>query len=275
MLKLIAALVASALVLVFVAEVRRASERSYSVAQYHAAEGKRHGSARHAAEEQENGALAYYTYWLTFFTGVLALATIGLGGATLGLYLAGERQLELAKETSDRQATEIQSQIALARDEFLAAHRPQVRIKHVKLESDIWQGEPIIVSLTCLNNGETVALLQELGLKYLVVRNDRDLPLEPDIPAIVNFGNARLPVGRNLPLRNLNANKILTGTENSPIQEGRAKLYCIGWISCLDEANRMRITGFCRVLTFPENVMADVEHARFRTHADPDYEYQD
>jgi hypothetical protein len=37
----------------------------------------------------------------------------------------------------------------------------------------------------------------------------------------------------------------------------------------------MRITGFCRVLTFPENVMADVEHARFRTHADPDYEYQD
>jgi hypothetical protein len=145
----------------------------------------------------------------------------------------------------------------------------------VKLESDIWQGEPIIVSLTCLNNGETVALLQELGLKYLVVRNDRDLPLEPDIPAIVNFGNARLPVGRNLPLRNLNANKILTGTENSAIQEGRAKLYCIGWISCLDEANRMRITGFCRVLTFPENVMADVEHARFRTHADPDYEYQD
>lgn len=46
---------------------------------------------RHQATEQ---ALAEYTKWLMLFTGVMAIATIGLGGATGLLYVAGERHSE-------------------------------------------------------------------------------------------------------------------------------------------------------------------------------------
>jgi hypothetical protein len=49
-----------------------------------------HHTADHDAKskkEETDEALARYTLWLMVFTGVLAVATIGLGGATLGLFL--------------------------------------------------------------------------------------------------------------------------------------------------------------------------------------------
>jgi len=55
---------------------------------------------------------------VALFTLVLALSTIGLGVATIGLYRAGQRQLRLAKETADRQASEIDNQIDIASPTF-------------------------------------------------------------------------------------------------------------------------------------------------------------
>jgi hypothetical protein len=51
-----------------------------------------HPAKHDATEEKEKAdeALARYTFWLTVFTGVLAFATVGLGIATVGLYLTGE-----------------------------------------------------------------------------------------------------------------------------------------------------------------------------------------
>jgi hypothetical protein len=65
------------------------------------------------AKEKPEQALARYTLWLTVFTGVLAFATVGLGIATVGLYAAGEKQF------------------GLARDEFIATHRPRIVLKDV------------------------------------------------------------------------------------------------------------------------------------------------
>jgi hypothetical protein len=42
-------------------------------------------------------ALAEYTLWLMIFTGVLAIATVGLGAATVGLYLTGEKQVDITR----------------------------------------------------------------------------------------------------------------------------------------------------------------------------------
>jgi len=49
-------------------------------------------------KETTDGALAEYTLWLTIFTGALAFATVGLGAATLGLYLTGEKQVEITRQ---------------------------------------------------------------------------------------------------------------------------------------------------------------------------------
>jgi hypothetical protein len=143
------------------------------------------------------------------------------------------------------------------------------------LARDIWHREPIIVDLTCVNTGTTDAILHQVGLKYLIVRNGRDLPLEPAIPHIYSFQDARLPCGRNWTVENIDTNRILAMAENDDVQTGRSKLYCVGYVSYFDAANRMRITGFCRVLKFPPDALADVEHCRFRRFRDPDYEYED
>ncbi len=49
---------------------------------------------RHQATEE---AIARYNKWLMFFTAILAIATIILGGATVALYFGSERQFELSE----------------------------------------------------------------------------------------------------------------------------------------------------------------------------------
>jgi len=210
-----------------------------------------------AAKNGTEESIANYTGWLAVLTGLLAFATIGMGAATIGLYVAGERQLRLA------------------RDEFLSTHRPKIRIKHFWLGNDIWHGEPITVNLTCVNNGTTEAILGAIGIKYFVIKEGKSLPIEPDIPTIINLSGARLPCGFNWPIKGININRILTPEENADIQQGRFKLYCVGYINYLDASGRMRITGFCRVLTFPQDTLAHAGNCRFRVFDDPDYEYED
>jgi hypothetical protein len=55
-------------------------------------------SADSHSKEKTEQALARYTLWLTAFTGILAFATIGLGIATVGLYLTGEKQIGVAQQ---------------------------------------------------------------------------------------------------------------------------------------------------------------------------------
>ena len=52
---------------------------------------------------------------VAMFTLVLAVSTIGLWFATVGLYVGDRRQFKLA------------------RDEFISSHRPQLRLKHIWL----------------------------------------------------------------------------------------------------------------------------------------------
>jgi hypothetical protein len=54
---------------------------------------------RHLATEE---AIAYYNKWLMFFTAFLAIATMGLGFATVGLYLISGRQLRHAESEAQR-----------------------------------------------------------------------------------------------------------------------------------------------------------------------------
>jgi len=58
-----------------------------------------HQTAKYEAKSKKHEtdeALAWYTFWLMVFTGILAVATVGLGAATVGLYLTGEKQAKIA-----------------------------------------------------------------------------------------------------------------------------------------------------------------------------------
>jgi hypothetical protein len=226
---------------------------------YSSAQPPRYPQARSAAYGTEHESIqdisaqivAYYTKVLAWFTAILALATMGLGASTI-------------------------IQINLARREFLSTHRPKVRVKHLWLASDIWQGEAILVNLTLVNNGTAEGVFNEAGIKFFVVRNDRALPPEPAIPAIL-WGPGEMLCGLNLYFKNIGDGTILSDHDNVEIQNGRSKLYCVGYVSYLDSLKRMRITGFCRVLTFPGSILAMASNCRFRAldPPDPDFEYED
>jgi hypothetical protein len=202
---------------------------------------------RHQATED---AIATYTLWLMAFTGILAIATAGLGALNL-------------------------FQVRLARSEFLSSHRPKIRLKHIWLNEDIWQQQPVIVTLVCVNTGVADAKLQEIGLRYEIVRNGATLPPAPDIDHVLQANGAAVRSGKNHRFPLINIGRVITAAENTEIQNKTASLFCVGYISYLDAADLMRITGFCRVLEFPHNTIARADNSRFRIFKDPDYEYED
>src|ERR1700738_4828548 len=84
-----------------------------------------------------NDPVALFTFWVAIFTAFLAISTVGLWSATI-------------------------KSIRLATDEFRATHRPKIRVKHFFLVSDIWQGEPILVNITLVNNGTAEAIPRQI-----------------------------------------------------------------------------------------------------------------
>jgi hypothetical protein len=149
------------------------------------------------------------------------------------------------------------------------------------LAQDIWQGNPIVINLTCVNTGTGRARLNQIGIRYEIVRNGALLPVNPAINPVLQAGGAVWDIGaRNTNFENI-IGRVITALENTEIQNKTsqlfciAQLFCIGYVSYWDDAGRMRITGFCRVLEFPQNTTARADNARFSIYKDSDYEYED
>jgi hypothetical protein len=195
--------------------------------------------------------------WLVRWTFALFAATLGLIGATAVLGVLGYFQLR-----------DVRASINLA-------HRPKIRVKHLVLARDIWQGQPIVVNLTFVNVGTGQARINQIGLRYEVVRKGRSLPPDPAIEPVMFGTGELLPSGPNWKIENIDIERIVIASENTAIQQRAAELYCLGYVSYQDANGAMRITGFCRVLEFPLNTTARADNSRFRKFDDPDYEYED
>ncbi len=68
-----------------------------------------------ANETRESQEKASTDWWLMVFTGAVAIFTAALVGATYFLYRTGEKQIGLIGEISERQAKEMQAQLAIAK----------------------------------------------------------------------------------------------------------------------------------------------------------------
>jgi hypothetical protein len=194
-----------------------------------------------------------------------ALATFAIAAFTGTLWWSTRGMLRVTNRSID-----------LARDEFRATHRPKIRLKHLQLVSDIWTNERIIVNPTFVNRGTANARLNTAGLRFVIVRADRAIPFDPAISAnIPQVAGVELGTAINLALEAITDGTVLTNAQNTELQNGTSKLYCVGFISYFDAADQMRITGFCRVLTVPANALARTDNCRFLVFNDPDYEYED
>jgi len=184
--------------------------------------------------------------------------------------------LRRSTEAAEGAARASSDQAQFAREEFLYTQRPKMRLKHFWLSNDnIWNEKPIIVSFWCVNTGTSNATGQQIGLRHFVVDKNERLPIDPDIPTLVQIGGIPLTPGLNWQFPNIDTKTILTRGQADDIWRGKCDLYFIGYISYFDGAGRMRITGFCRKLKVPEKDWGDIRKCRFQVEKDPDYEYED
>jgi hypothetical protein len=110
----IAAIVAS-LVIAVAFEIREASQVSHAIPNQRIATKQEQATNSNLTKETAEEAIARYNKYLAIFTGILAVAIVGLGLATIGLYLAGEKQIAVAKESADAAKLNAQALIEVER----------------------------------------------------------------------------------------------------------------------------------------------------------------
>jgi hypothetical protein len=178
------------------------------------------------------------------------------------------RQTPIMKKSTD-----------VAEDNFLATHRPLIRVKHLFLESNIWFGsEPIVAALVFANVGSTNANIIGIRGGCGIVPRDDALPARPRLsePSFVPPSDlATILAGRSVEIPDNYFHDPLSKSEIAAIRDKSATLYCFGSVEYQDRhgQGRVRTTNYCYRLAFPRN--GATNNVRFRAYHDPDYEYQD
>ena len=213
-------------------------------------------------------AAGFVDHYHDFFT---TLSTIAIAAFTGTLWVSTNKQATIAIES-----------IKLARDEFNSTHRPKIRVKHLWLKSEIWNGEKILVHLVIVNTGDTIAVVKAIKLIAHVAKPIHSLPADllegkPIFPV-----DERLTPGRTVIIPVM-LDRTLTLAENAGLRLGRGeqrtkRLYCIGDIEYSDSAEtKWMKTAFCRRWEFPiYPVRTFAIKGRFRIMKKyPDYDYED
>ena len=181
--------------------------------------------------------LADYTLGLEIFTGILAVFTVVLAGASIW-------QGQLTRQS-----------IALARAEFVANQRPKIRVRNIVVKCPTGPGRPppILFEVNqfvggqfyAANVGGTAATIVE----YLaIVRwSQEELPMErPYEGRNGTEVNIRVEPGASIPLP-FQSTRLMDHNGNE-IRAGQSgwRLRVMGWVEYLDESKVRRRTAFCR-----------------------------
>jgi hypothetical protein len=177
------------------------------------------GADFHTQNESAEEAIARYNKWLTIFTAVLAVATVGLGFATAGLYVAGERHSE----------RELRAYI--------------VGTTSAQIRSFI-NPRPTVV-LTFRNSGQTpahdVCVWTSSAIAVYPMENP---PVRPD--GVAGEGGSVGIVGPHADFHNeIESDVEVTAAERAEVIAGRAAFYIYGEISYHDSFGKERTSTFC------------------------------
>jgi hypothetical protein len=203
--------------------------------------------------------------WIGDPDNLTAISTATIALFTIVLVIVGYVQARLVRRTVDLTRQEL----ALARDEFLATHRPKIKIKHVWLTSPLQHTNPIIIKVVCVNAGTSSAILTEFAWGVLVRTKEHFLPVnyEWKNKAVINRPELNSGINYHLP----GITYTLSKDQLAAISSGHSKLYCIGYIHYADRLGNVRTTAFCRELQL--GILAGSYRFIVPKDADPDYEY--
>jgi hypothetical protein len=220
--------------------------------------------------------LTRFWEWLThdgasFFTAVLCL----IASIQAGLFVWQLLYMKWGLRDTKITAEAARDAAIAQKDQFLASNRPKIRIKHVWFTGNFQPEASLTARVECVNVGTTEGIITEFGIIFLPIDKDKFLPFpNPTIPKIEWPETARIECGLTYRLPDAPDAIFLTRAQYESIRSGETRLFCIGYLRYLDQAKRLRSTGLCRVLTFPERPDFD-DNGRFRVVEDSDYEYED
>jgi hypothetical protein len=232
-----------------------------ATAQY-ASNAAKHEPAEHDAKpkkEETDEALAYYTLWLMVFTGILAVATVALGGATFGLYLTGEKQIEHNAEVAGAQASAMQESIALAkisadaakqsadvaRDSLIHTQRAYVRVANFPW---LWRGDTdrpgkFFYDITPIieNAGNTQTVDAKINVNWAL--RDDPLPEGFDFPFVAQHGFTLIGAHQSVGA----SNAVILDDDLLLVQSGTKYFYIWGVVNYRDvfPGTPERVTEFC------------------------------
>jgi hypothetical protein len=115
-----------------------------------------------AQDAQVRGEKSSTDWWLMMFTGAVALFTLMLAAASILFYRAGERRLKLIEGNAADQSRETKDAIDLARKEFVASHRPRLRVRFIELRPLV-AGERMMADIGVANIGVNDAAVISIG----------------------------------------------------------------------------------------------------------------
>jgi hypothetical protein len=242
-----------------------------------------HSSDASTAEAQQLQAevrLADYTFWLTIFTGLLA----GVAAFQVYFLFRTDRTAAVTAEIarkqmaiSGQQTDILERQKEILRQEFIATHRPRLRMRLLRIEKPEL-GKPIVVQYEVVNVGETNAQIVD---NTVTIRIDGfetpKYPGDPPKPAQFNFtrqiffandlrqGEALLARGE---ITNFDAAWGFNGIGEWWVN----RLFVIGMIRYMDNNGVLRRTRFYRVATRDLNRFV---YPEFEAATAADHEYED
>jgi hypothetical protein len=223
---------------------------------------------------------------------VTALATAAVAWFTWTLWKSSENMAGIARQTTDiaekqmliaGTQTDIQmKQHAIGRLQFLATHRPRLRVRHISINDP---GNTIGLPTFFFDHGKEV----RGGLVVVNVGGSNATIVETRHRIFFSKGGlpASAPYDENFQSNMLLPNQVLASGEScaTPIRDtivmerdnpGETTLrkfesegwiiYVMGQIRYRDDGGAERFMGFCRVRQ---------KDGRFRAVDDPDYEYED
>lgn len=206
--------------------------------------------------------------WIVEISGILitAIATVFMAIYTGRLWYSTDKLWGETKRSVD-----------LARDEFISANRPRMRIKHVWLSEPIEAGKPVMVNVVSVNSGNTEARILEFDVVIQAVPRTRHAPSKPFGARVPDIPKLILPSGRTLD-HSPRAAGYVTLDEIRDIKTGHKLLYCFAYVDYLDigEPPTPRKTSCCRVLSPSEGgPQSTIEGAFIKPHSESEYEYAD
>jgi hypothetical protein len=199
------------------------------------------------AKEKADEALARYTFWLTVFTGILALATVGLGAATIGLYTAGEKQIAVTAKAADaaQKSAEI-AESALLNVEvaypYAVIRDHGIQVEHGRIRS-VTIGT--VVNFYFTNHGRTPADITEVYCQMYVDKGIPDAIIPPVHPYNWLDGDV-VPAGRDSKDFSFNMNDVMFETFYSGrVKDANNIIWFMGYARYNDVFGNEYILGFC------------------------------